>query len=125
VGQVIGIEESAAACEDFAWNAQDLDNVALFEGPVDQVLATFDDSQRIHMAIVDPPRSGAGAEVVAQLRRLRVEKLLYVSCDPATLARDTRLLTDAGYGLRQVQPLDLFPQTFHVESLALFTLPGS
>lgn len=122
VGQVIGIEESESACEDFAWNARDLDNAVLHEGPVADVLATLGREQRIDMAIIDPPRSGAGPEVVAQLRRLRVPKLLYVSCDPATLARDARLLLDAGYQLRQVQPVDLFPQTYHVECLALFEL---
>lgn len=122
VGQVIGIEESEAACEDFAWNARDLDNVALHEGPVAEVLATFDGSENIGVAIVDPPRSGAGPEVVAQLRRLAVPKLLYVACDPATLARDVPLLSAAGYRLQAVQPIDMSPQTYHVESLSLFTL---
>jgi 23S rRNA (uracil1939-C5)-methyltransferase len=86
------------------------------------VLATFDGSEGIDVAIVDPPRSGAGPEVVAHLRRLAVPKLLYVACDPATLARDARLLVDAGYRLQVVQPIDMFPQTYHVECLALFTL---
>lgn len=122
VGQVIGIEESEAACEDFAWNARDLDHVVLHEGPVAEVLATFGGSENIDIAIVDPPRSGAGPEVVAQLRRLAVPKLLYVACDPATLARDARLLSGAGYRLQTVQPIDMFPQTYRVESLALFTL---
>lgn len=121
VGQVIGIEESEAACEDFAWNARDLDNVTLHEGPVEQVLAVLD--ERIDLALLDPPRSGAGPEVVRHLARLGVPRVLYVSCDPATLARDTKLLLAAGYRLEQVQPVDLFPQTYHVESLALFSRP--
>ncbi len=121
--QVIGIEESESACEDFAWNARDLDNIVLHEGPVADVLATFDAPPTIDAAILDPPRSGAGPEVVRQLQRLRVPKLLYVACDPATLARDAKLLLAAGYTLEQVQPVDLFPQTYHVESLALFTRP--
>lgn len=131
VGQVIAIEESEAACEDFAWNARDLANVILCEGPVAEVLATLpapgavgpaDLAGRIDAAIIDPPRSGAGAGVVAQIRRLGIPRLLYISCDPATLARDARLLLEAGYRLRQVQPVDLFPQTYHIESMALFTL---
>ncbi len=140
VGQVIGIEESEAACEDFAWNARDLDNVTLHEGAVEDVLAALaagghgqeignhpggtvlSDGGRIDLAIIDPPRSGAGPEVVQHLARLAVPKLLYVSCDPATLARDARLLLAAGYALEQVQPVDMFPQTYHVESLALFRL---
>jgi 23S rRNA (uracil1939-C5)-methyltransferase len=140
VGQVIAIEESEAACEDFAWNARDLDNVTLYEGPVEEVLAALggglgqeignhpegtgpsvQSEQRIDLALIDPPRSGAGPEVVQHLARLRVPKLLYISCDPATLARDARLLVEAGYRLEQVQPVDMSPQTYHVESLALFT----
>lgn len=126
VGQVIGIEESPSACEDFAWNARDLDNVTLHEGPVAEVLATLDGPEdattgpRLDIALIDPPRSGAGPEVVAQLARLRTAKLLYISCDPATLARDAKLLLQAGYRLVQVQPVDLFPQTYHIESMALF-----
>ena len=121
VGHVVGIEESEAACEDFAWNAQDLNNVTLHEGPIIDVLTSLDALQRIDMAVIDPPRSGAGPEVAFQLRRLAVRKLLYVSYDPATLARDAKLLVDAGYRLVKVQPLDLFPQTYHIESLALFS----
>jgi 23S rRNA (uracil1939-C5)-methyltransferase len=157
VGQVIAIEESEAACEDFAWNARDLDNVTLYEGPMEEVLASFaepgsglgletgpsvvegtgpsveegigpsvvkgigrGEGERIHLAVIDPPRSGAGPEVVQQIARLGVPKLLYVSDDPATLARDARLLVEAGYRLEQVQPVDMFPQTFHVASLAIF-----
>jgi 23S rRNA (uracil1939-C5)-methyltransferase len=119
VGQVIAIEESEAACEDFAWNARDLDNVTLHEGPMEDVLASLE-SERIDLAVIDPPRSGAGPEVVRHVARLGAPKLLYVSDDPATLARDARLLVEAGYRLEQVQPVDMFPQTFHVASLALF-----
>lgn len=121
VGQVIAIEESETACDDFAWNGRDLDNVTLYEGPVEEVLAALD-SVRIDLALIDPPRSGAGPEVVQHLARLGVPKLLYISCDPATLARDAKLLVAAGYRLEQVQPVDMFPQTYHVESLALFCL---
>jgi 23S rRNA (uracil1939-C5)-methyltransferase len=131
VGQVIAIEESEAACEDFAWNARDLDNVTLHEGLVEEVLAALagglgqetgpSSGVRIDLAVIDPPRSGAGPEVVQHLARLGVPKLLYVSDDPATLARDARLLVEAGYRLEQVQPVDMFPQTYHIESLALFT----
>ena len=122
VGQIIAVEEAEAACEDFAWNARDLDNVLLHEGALEEVLATLDGDQRIDMAIIDPPRSGVGPEVVEQLARLAVPKLLYVSDDPATLARDAALLLAAGYHLEQVQPVDMAPQTYFVESLALFRL---
>jgi len=89
------------------------------------VLAALDADQRIDMAIIDPPRSGAGPEVIDQLARLAVPKLLYISGDPATLARDALLLLAAGYHLEQVQPVDMVPQTYFVDSLALFRLTAS
>jgi 23S rRNA (uracil1939-C5)-methyltransferase len=68
------------------------------------------------LVLLDPPRAGAAAEV-GQLARLRPPRILYVSCDPATLARDVRVLVSAGYTVDRVQPLDLFPQTPHVETV--------
>jgi 23S rRNA (uracil1939-C5)-methyltransferase len=70
--------------------------------------------------IVDPPRTGMSAEAVQHLTRLASPRLVYVSCDPPTLARDTRRLLDAGYRLLSVRAFDLFPNTPHVESLAVF-----
>jgi 23S rRNA (uracil1939-C5)-methyltransferase len=70
--------------------------------------------------VLDPPRAGAkGLE--AELASFGAEKILYLSCDPATLARDLGALGNHGYKLRMVQPIDLFPHSFHVESLALMT----
>jgi 23S rRNA (uracil1939-C5)-methyltransferase len=71
--------------------------------------------------VLDPPRRGA-REALPALVRLRPRRILYVSCDPATLARDARALAHAGYHIGRVQPVDLFPQTYHVESVAEFRL---
>ncbi len=68
--------------------------------------------------IANPPRAGLGAEVARQLVRRGADTIVMVSCDPATLARDIRLLEEGGYGTRRVVPVDLFPQTAHVESVA-------
>lgn len=68
------------------------------------------------LVLLDPPRTGAAAEIV-QLARLRPPRILYVSCDPATLARDAKVLVAAGYVVDRVQALDLFPQTPHVETV--------
>jgi 23S rRNA (uracil1939-C5)-methyltransferase len=71
-------------------------------------------------AIVDPPRTGMTRDALDGAIGLRVPRLVYVSCDVATLARDARLLVDAGYRLRSLDAFDLFPDTAHVESVALF-----
>jgi 23S rRNA (uracil1939-C5)-methyltransferase len=75
----------------------------------------------LDLVVLDPPRAGA-AEVTGPLAARRAARLLYVSCDPATLARDARTLVGRGYRLGRVQPVDLFPQTYHVETVAEFVL---
>jgi tRNA/tmRNA/rRNA uracil-C5-methylase (TrmA/RlmC/RlmD family) len=72
------------------------------------------------VVVLDPPRSGAGAQVIADLTRIAPASIVYVACDVAALARDTRLLTDRGYRLLDAVPLDLFPMTHHVEVVATF-----
>ena len=72
--------------------------------------------------IVDPPRAGLGKEVAARLAAVRPAHITYVSCDPATLSRDLKSLLDSGYHLRALHMVDLFPQTFHLESVAMLSL---
>ena len=74
--------------------------------------------------IVDPPRTGMSADALGALVKLSPERIVYVSCDPPTLARDARRLMDAGYGLASLRAFDFFPNTPHVESLALFARAG-
>jgi 23S rRNA (uracil1939-C5)-methyltransferase len=69
--------------------------------------------------IVDPPRTGISKDAIAHLIRLQPPRIVYISCDVATLARDTRLLHDAGYGLGHLSGIDLFPNTAHVETVAV------
>jgi len=71
------------------------------------------------LVVLDPPRAGA-SEVIAPLARVRAPRIVYVSCDPATLARDARALAKHGYALVRVQPVDVFPQTYHIESVSEF-----
>ena len=120
-GEVIGVESSPSACEDFEFNAGDRPNISLHEGAVEQVLpALRSEGQRADIVVLDPPRAGAGPEVIRELAALGPRRMVYVSCDPATLARDAVHLAAAGYRLVEAQPVDLFPQTFHVETVALW-----
>ncbi len=77
------------------------------------------DVEEFDLALVDPPRSGLATEVLSALVASRPRAIVYVSCDPATLARDVRSLAEQGYALETAWPVDLFPQTWHVETVAL------
>lgn len=74
---------------------------------------------RPDLIVMDPPRAGVGSEVCALLARLKAPELVYVSCDPATLGRDLRAMVDSGYKLNQLHLVDMFPQTFHQETVAV------
>ncbi len=118
VGRLIGIETSPAACEDFTANLDEFDNVELYQAPAEGILAHLD----IHpdIVIVDPPRSGLDKRVLEALLVMGPERIAYVSCDPSTLARDAARMIAGGYRLLEVTPFDLFPQTYHIESISLF-----
>lgn len=117
VGEVIGVEENPMAVDDALVNAEPFDNISFYEGPVEAALPAIEG--RIDSVVLDPPRAGVEAEALESLARLRPARIAYVSCDPATLARDVRRLGEAGYRLVEVQPVDMFPQTYHIESVAL------
>jgi 23S rRNA (uracil1939-C5)-methyltransferase len=120
VRSVKAVESHPQAVSDALCNlkAAGLENCQLIEGPVHDVLEEL--KADFTAVIVDPPRRGCGEQVMNQLAALHPARIVYVSCDPATLARDARYLADRGYCLTHVQPLDLFPQTFHIECVALF-----
>jgi 23S rRNA (uracil1939-C5)-methyltransferase len=113
---VLAVEQSASACEDFAFNLDDLESVTLYQASVDQALPSL--LPHPDAILVDPPRTGLGREVVSALMAHAPARLVYVSCDPSTLARDGRMLAAAGYSLEGVTPVDLFPQTFHIETVS-------
>jgi 23S rRNA (uracil1939-C5)-methyltransferase len=119
--RVVGIESSPSACEDFALNLDQFDNVELYEGPAEEVLpALVEQIGNLSYTILDPPRAGLEKRVVDGLLALNPGMIAYVSCDPSTLARDAARLIRGGYHLQDVRPFDVFPQTYHIESISLF-----
>jgi 23S rRNA (uracil1939-C5)-methyltransferase len=120
-GRVIGIESSPSACEDFAANLDEFENVELYEGAAEEILPGLAGRiVNLPYAIVDPPRAGLHVRALDALQALEPGRIAYVSCDPSTLARDAHRLLDGGYRLVSVTPFDLFPQTYHIESISLF-----
>jgi 23S rRNA (uracil1939-C5)-methyltransferase len=120
-GRLIGIEAAASACEDFAVNLDEFENVELYEGLAEDILPGLASRMETPACIlVDPPRAGLEQRALQALLNLGAATLAYVSCDPSTLARDARRLLDGGYRLLEVTPFDLFPQTYHIESISLF-----
>jgi len=118
VKKVIGIELAASSCEDFAVNLDPFDNVDLYEAAAEEVLPAL--QEYAELVILDPPRAGLDKAVIDALVASHPETIAYVSCDPATLARDAARLIAGGYKLKQVTPFDLFPQTYHIESISIF-----
>ena len=117
-GRVIGIESSESAGEDFVVNLDEFDNVELYEGLAEEVIPNLE--LKPDIVLVDPPRAGLDKQVIDGILKLNPQMIAYVSCDPSTLARDAARLINGGYRLKEVTPFDLFPQTYHIESISLF-----
>ena len=117
-GRVIGVESSSSACEDFSVNLDEFENVELYEGLAEEVIPHLEAKPDI--ILVDPPRAGLEKQVVDGILKLSPQIIAYVSCDPSTLARDAKRLIEGEYKMKQVTPFDLFPQTYHIESISIF-----
>ncbi len=115
--RLICIEESEAACKDFETNLDDFENVELYEAPAEDVLPALE--VKPDLVVLDPPRAGLGKQVLEALQKAEAARVIYVSCDPSTLARDLKQLLQHGYKLSRVTPFDMFPQTFHIECVSL------
>ena len=116
VARVIAVEESEAAVKDAAVNTLDLENVEYRQGRTEEVIADLDSTP--DAVILDPPRVGCDRAALEAVAAWRPRRTVYVSCDPASLARDLDILVDAGLSVVDVQPVDMFPQTHHVECVA-------
>ena len=113
VHQVVTIEESAAAGVDAEVNLAQFENVTRITGKVEALLPGM--TPEPDVVIIDPPRAGLFPAVIEAILASAARRVVYVSCDPSTLARDLRLFVDGGFVVREVQPVDMFPQTQHIE----------
>ncbi len=114
--RLIAVEESPAACLDFEHNLNEFEDIVLYEAPVEGALRSIHESP--NSVVIDPPRSGLSRDALDAIVELEPERLIYVSCDPATLARDGKRLHKANYDLDTLSLIDLFPQTYHIESVS-------
>ena len=119
--KVIGVEVVSSAIADAKKNAREnnIRNAEFIVGDVVKVLPKISDAD---IVIVDPPRAGCDKKVLETFAAMRPDKIIYVSCNPATLARDLNILDALGYRTKKIQPVDMFPFTSHVESVAQILL---
>jgi 23S rRNA (uracil1939-C5)-methyltransferase len=118
VEKLITIESSESAGEDFVDNLDEYDNIALYQGSVEEILPLLDVQSDIVLA--DPPRTGLSKKVLGRILSMAPELILYISCDPATLARDSKILAEGGYSPEKFVPFDFFCQTYHIETLSIW-----
>ncbi len=120
-GSLLGIEgdPEAIRCAGINLNRAELPKAKPIHGDVNDILKEFVLSgMKANLIVLDPPRDGCGEGVLERVAALGPERIVYISCNPATQARDVRRLTVCGYGLDLLQPLDMFPQTGHIEAIA-------
>jgi 23S rRNA (uracil1939-C5)-methyltransferase len=124
VGNITGVETSATAVLDAEENirANQIRNAAVVQATAEEAIGRF---SRADAVILDPPRKGCSPELLAGLVRLRPRIIVYVSCSPPTLARDLALLHASGYDAVEIQPVDMFPQTSHIETITKLILSKS
>ena len=119
IGKVHLIESSHRATQDALKIFEKMKNVVVHSGRVEQKLPLIN---RVDVILLDPPRTGAGEMVIKQMLAKKPRTIVYVSCDPASMARDARALEEGGYHLNHIVGFDLFPMTQHVECVARFSL---
>lgn len=122
---VMGVEIVPQAIEDAKRNAElnGLSNTLFEAGPAEQVIPRwYKEGKQADVLVVDPPRKGCDEQLLRTILKQRPTRVVYVSCNPATLARDLRILEDGGYRTKEVQPVDMFPQSTHCEAVAWLEL---
>ncbi|MDO9536185.1 MAG: 23S rRNA (uracil(1939)-C(5))-methyltransferase RlmD [Bacillota bacterium] len=123
-GKVVGIESYSPAVEDARKNAQlnGITNAEFFTGPAEDIFpGLLEQGYSSDVVIVDPPRKGCTEKLLSTIAAANPNRFIYVSCNPSTLARDLRYLKEKGYSASEVQPVDMFPHTSHVECVVLMS----
>ena len=118
--EVYGVEIVPQAIEDAKRNAElnGIDNAHFEAGPAEVVIPKwYEQGKRFDVLVVDPPRKGCDEKLLDTILEYKPKRIVYVSCNPATLARDLRILEDGGYRTQEVQPVDMFPHSSHVEAV--------
>ncbi len=121
-GRMVGVEINEKSIRHARLNAErhGIQNAEFICGDIEDVLREMAGrSEAVDLILVDPPRIGLSPETIAAISGLKIQNMIYVSCNPATQARDVKLLNENGYDLQSLQPLDMFPQTDHIETIGL------
>ncbi|MYL55523.1 23S rRNA (uracil(1939)-C(5))-methyltransferase RlmD [Pontibacillus yanchengensis] len=123
--RVLGVEVVAPAVDDAKKNAKlnDIENAEFYVGEAESLLPWWQaQGLQPDVIVVDPPRKGCDESLLKAMIEMKPEKIVYVSCNPSTLARDLRILEDGGFETQEVQPVDMFPQTGHIECVSQIVL---
>ncbi len=123
-GQVIGVELNRSAVKDAVSNARHngITNSRFYAGDAGEFMrAMAEDGMKADVVFMDPPRAGSSKTFIDSVAVLQPEKVVYISCNPETQARDLRFFTEKGYRVRRIRPVDMFPWTNHVETVVLMT----
>lgn len=115
---IVGVESNADAVADLSTNLDDCDNVTIYQGNIDEILPILKETPEV--LVVQPPQVGLRPAVLDEIARLSPDRLIYVGSDIATMARDGRRLNHQGYHLIEVQPIDMWPQTYHILTVSLW-----
>lgn len=125
--EVIGVEINKEAVKNAKINAKinNISNVDFYEGDAGEFMVNFaEDGEKIDLLFMDPPRSGSDENFIEAIGMLKPEKIVYISCNPETQARDVRQIMRFGYKVKKIQPVDMFPWTGHVECVIMMTYCG-
>lgn len=120
--KVYGVEVVKPAVENAKENAEmnEIRNAEFFAGEAEKVVPQmYEKGVTADVVFVDPPRKGCDEKLLNTIIEMQAKKVVYISCNPATLARDLKVLTNSEYEIKEVQPVDMFPQTSHVETVVL------